>query len=421
MGYGTHLAGMVHGQRDKSQRKSSKAKKRHRRKEHSNSRDGDNQSEKDYDKRDRNHEGRKRRRSKRNNDDDDDERVGKKKSKHRSGSTHHRDDSRPKHKKEKRSRNSKVVTDASLRDKATSVDTTKLVSMGQISHEVPMKLLDTDIDYFAYNSHLRIFLYRKYGVCFEDLTSDESHAAFEEFVTFYNNGNLELDYYSSSLPQEALGQCLRTKYQWKFRTNKLEEQSLEMVRAGVKKQTEYSENGINTGVLIPSRRDVDGDNNEHPALHRSSDDIAAQRQSDKRHRERIVLANVEIHGIESKPDHGWERAREKKQQMSAKLHGAARDRDGDAGIELDDDAIYGAGGFDGGRGRGRSRGGEISYEEAVANERLRRERVEADKAARTSELLAKEAEKQKKMLEMLGLTGVKPGQKITIAPRNDSV
>ena len=77
--------------------------------------------------------------------------------------------------------------------------------------------------------------------------------------------------------------------------------------------------------------------------------------------------------------------------------------------------------FDGGgRGRGRSRGGEISYEEAVANERLRRERKEADKAARTSELLAKEAEKQKKMLEMLGLTGVKPGQKITIAPRNDS-
>jgi hypothetical protein len=32
--------------------------------------------------------------------------------------------------------------------------------------------------------------------------------------------------------------------------------------------------------------------------------------------------------------------------MSEKLHGAARDRDGDAGIELDDDAIYGAGGFE---------------------------------------------------------------------------
>jgi hypothetical protein len=395
------------------QHKNRKDKKRHRRKDHGD----DNQSEEDYEKRDR------RRRSKRN-DDDDDKRVDKKKSKHRSGSTHRRDDSRPKHKKEKRLRNPKVVTDASFRDKATSIDTTKLVSMGKIIHEVPMKLLDTDIDYFAYNSHLRIFLYRKYGIYFEDLFSDESHAAFEEFVTSYNNGNLELDYYSSSLPQEALDQCSRTKYNWKFRTNKLEEQSLEMVRAGVKKQTEWATTfaGQNTGVVIPNRRDVDGDNGEHPTLYKSATEIAAQRQSDKRHRERIVLANEEIHGIESKPDHSWERAREKKQQMSEKLHGAARDRDGDVGMELDDDAIYGAGGFDGGgRGRGHSRGGEISYEEAVANERQRRERREADKAARTSEVLAKETEKQKKMLEMLGLTGVEPGQKITIAPRDDSV
>lgn len=421
-------------QRNKSRRENRTDKKRHRRSSGNRGRGDDNQSEEECDKRDRNHEERKRRRSKMN--DDDDEQVEKKKSKHRS-STHHRDDSRPKHKKEKRSRNSKVVIDASFRDKATSIDTTKLVPMGEISHEVPMKLLDTDIDYFAYNSHLRIFLYRKYGIYFEDLTSDESHAAFKEFVTSYNNGNLELDYYSnnssgaSSLPQEASHQCSRTKYKWKFRTNTLEEQSLEMVRAGVKKQTEYSENGItvttdagqNAGFVIPDRRDftrnVDGDNDEHKTLCKSSTEIAAQRLSDKRHRERIALANEEIHGIQIKPDHGWERAREKKQHMSEKLHGASRERDGDAGIELDDDAIYDAGGFDGGgRERGRTRGGEISYEEAVANERQRRERREADKAARTSELLAKEAEKQKKMLEMLG---VKPGQKIIIAPRNDSL
>jgi hypothetical protein len=64
-------------------------------------------------------------------------------------------------------------------------------------------------------------------------------------------------------------------------------------------------------------------------------------------------------------------------------------------------------------------GGEASYEEAVAGERQRRERREADKEARTSELPTKEAEKQKRMLEMLGLSGVKLGEKITIAPRND--
>jgi len=89
------------------------------------------------------------------------------------------------------------------------------------------------------------------------------------------------------------------------------------------------------------------------------------------------------------------------------------------GMDLDDDVIYGAGG--GGRGWGQGGGGgEMSYEEALSNELQRWERRETDKAAQASELLAKEAEKQKKMLEMLGLSSVKPGQKITIAPRNDA-
>ena len=84
---------------------------------------------------------------------------------------------------------------------------------------------------------------------------------------------------------------------------------------------------------------------------------------------------------------------------------------------MDDDAIYGASGINGRRGRG---GEGVSYEEAVARERQRRERKGADIVARASELLAKEAEKQKNMLEMLGLSGVKLGEKITIAPRKDT-
>jgi hypothetical protein len=36
------------------------------------------------------------------------------------------------------------------------------------------------------------------------------------------------------------------------------------------------------------------------------------------------------------------------------------------------------------------------------------------------ELQKKEHERQENMLKMLGLTGVKPGQKITIAPRKDA-
>ena len=39
--------------------------------------------------------------------------------------------------------------------------------------------------------------------------------------------------------------------------------------------------------------------------------------------------------------------------------------------------------------------------------------------ARTAELLKKEEEKQQNMLKMLGLSGLKAGQKITIAPRKE--
>jgi hypothetical protein len=334
---------------------------------------------------------------------------------------HHRDEGRRRHKKEEKHGPKKIKE--SFKDKASPVDASKLVSMGDIVHETPAERLDAETDYFSHNSHLRLFLYRKYGIYFEDLTSTESHAYFDKFTKSYNAGELEKAYYNPSglLPQDALDQCSRTKHNWKFRTNRLEEQSLEMVRAGVKKQTEYNDKAAATGkicAVIPSRSDRKADDTHHPPVQKLATDIAARRQSDKRHREQIELANEEIHGI-SRPDHGWERDREKRKERSEKLHGAARDREGDAwgGTELDDDAIYGASGIDGRRGRG---GGEASYEEAVARERQRRERKGADIAARASELLAKEAEKQKKMLEMLGLSGVKLGEKITIAPRQDT-
>ncbi|KAL3768628.1 hypothetical protein ACHAW5_004323 [Stephanodiscus triporus] len=329
---------------------------------------------------------------------------------------HHRDEGRRRHKKEEKHGPKKI--EGSFKDKASPVDASKLVSMGDIVHETPSERLDAETNYFSHSSHLRLFLYRKYGIYFEDLTSTESHACFDEFTKSYNAGELEEAYYNPSglLPQEALDQCSRTKHNWKFRTNRLEEQSLAMVRAGVKKQTEYNDEAAATGkvcAVIPSRSDRKADDTHHPPAHELATDIAARRQSDKRHRERIELANEEIHGI-SRPDRGWERDREKRKERSEKLHGAARDREGDAwgGIEMDDDAIYGASGIDGRRGRG---GEEVSYEEAVARERQRRER----KGGRL-ELLAKEAEKQKNMLEMLGLSGVKLGEKITIAPRKDT-
>ena len=142
--------------------------------------------------------------------------------------------------------------------------------------------------------------------------------------------------------------------------------------------------------------------------------------TDKAHRERIKLANEEIHGVQSgKADTGWERNREKKRERSQKLHGAHRDRESE-GWELNDDDIYGTSAGGGVGGGGNKRGGDVSFEEALSKERQYRERKEAETATRTAGLLEKEAERQKKMFEALGLSGMmKPGEKITIAPRND--
>ena len=168
----------------------------------------------------------------------------------------------------------------------------------------------------------------------------ESHEAFKEFTTLYNTGKLEKAYYNELLPQDALDQCSRTKHKWAFKTNRTEEQSLSMVKAGVKKQTEYSTDkkqmaAVNLataakgrGVSIGPARPNQDEQQQQVAAQR-----AAQRQSDIQHRNRIKLANEDLYG---KSDPGSrERQMEKKREMSAKVHGASRDRESEAFGELD--------------------------------------------------------------------------------------
>ena len=344
--------------------------------------------------------------------DDHHEKHKKKKSRHRP-----HDDDEKKHSKHSSKRHKKGKRhDDSFRQKATKhSDTSKLVSLGEIISEPPQEPLDTDTNYFSHNSHLRLYLFRHYGIYFEDLTSEESHDAFKEFVSKYNDGKLETAYYEikGKLPQEALDQCQRTQHKWNFKTNKVELQSLKIVRDGVKKQTEYdADNNDKGGMMQRTQATTTAvaaapgpksaiQNDEH--TNKLSYD--ERRRADKRHRERIKVGNEEMYGT-GKADYGRERMIEKRREQANKIHGAARDRESEAGTELDDKAIYGGEG-----------GGDISYEAALAREKKFRERKEAAKQERNSELLKKEEDKQKKMLEMLGIAGLKPGEKIKIAPR----
>ena len=369
---------------------------------------------------------------KRSSRDGDDDRYEKSRSKKKSKHRHHHDDDykdKKKHSKHS-SRKSREKTkdkyhDNSFRQKATKLMNKNLISLGEITMQPPQELLHTDTNYFSHNSHLRLYLYRHYGIYFEDLTSNESHDAFQEFVSKYNNGELETAYYDpkGKLPQEALDQCSRTQHKWNFSTNRVEEQALKMVRDGVKKQTEYdAENNISTdnkgvgsmvqqttvGPMQPVSAAATKKGDEE---HNHKLSAGERRLSDKRHRERIKVGNEEMYGV-GKADRGsWERKIEKRREQSNRQHGAARDRESEAGaVELDDNAIYGGGGGGGGAG-------DISYEAALAREKKYREKRDAAKNERTTELLKKEEDKQKKMLEMLGIAGLKPGEKIKIQPR----
>jgi hypothetical protein len=143
---------------------------------------------------------------------------------------HHRDDKREKKRREEEKEPS-----------PSDISTSQLVSLGPITNKPPTEQLDPLLHYFSHNPHLRLYLYQTHHLHFEDLSSDSAREYFNEFVTKYNSGKLQEGYYEKTLPEEALDQCRsKTRTLWKFRVNGVEEEKLNLVKAGVKKQTEYN-------------------------------------------------------------------------------------------------------------------------------------------------------------------------------------
>jgi hypothetical protein len=161
---------------------------------------------------------------------------------------------------------------------------TSLVSIGPIRGNPPKTRLDPEQDYFAYHDHLRLYLYRHKGQYFEDLTSSEAHKVFVKFCSKYNQGKLEEGFYDDKeLPQEAMEQCKRTKHKWAFATTVAEEKSLDMIKAGVKKQTLYnvktssSGGSISRGKAVIAPRD-DENRIVLPVMGSSNDHVQQQHQ-----------------------------------------------------------------------------------------------------------------------------------------------
>jgi len=265
-------------------------------------------------------------------------------------------------------------------------------------------------------------LYREEGIAFGDLTSEEARDAFGRFANKYNSGQLEGAYYDpKGLPSEAVDQCKTTRHTWSFNTSTTEQQRLQLLQEGVRKQTEYNDPTTASKKKFAAAaaaaasqticKPVPQSNNEYQK--RTPTEIAADRAAHKRLRTHIKTAEDELSG--GRKD-GRERQIEQRKERAARIHGSAQDREElrmGGGTEMDDKDIYGSG------GAGAKHDAE-SFEVALAREKRNKARRDEKRSSRVMELQEKEQGRQEAMLKSLGLTGIKPGQKITIAPRRDT-
>jgi len=372
-------------------------------------------------------------------------------------------DERKRHKKKHKQSKSKSSFKSSKSSKASSksqgepksspptkrVDKSTLCPMGKPRGRPPDSAVDPEKDYFAYHKEFSIYLFREEGTCFNDVDTDEAHAAFSRFAAAYNTGALEEPYYTRNFPSGVVEESKTTKHSWNFQTTQSERRSLDDLQKGVRLQTEYSRNNNNNKINNNNNK-INNSNNkinnsgvcqvitgmEAPAPRATAVPLGAppkdrsfrptpeerleQRRADRRLREDVRVAHDELTG--GRKD-GRERLFEKKREHSARIHGASKDREGAvAGMELSDADLYGGGG--GGGASGGSRGDD-SFRAALTRRKDHQERANERRNNRIEELRAKERERQTNMLKKLGLEhlqGKADGTittKLTIAPRND--
>jgi hypothetical protein len=345
----------------------------------------------------------------------------KRKSSDRKRGNHHSDDdsrSRKKRRKESDRKDKKYKRKDSKRrheiasrheekgEKTVRVKKSDLYPLGALKGSPPAEPLDLEKDYFAYHQHLWVYLYREEGIIFGDLTSEDARSAFSRFAKRYNAGELEESYYGV-LPQLAIDQCQTTRHKWSFNTSETERESLRFLEEGVRKQTQFFKNDAaplketsEEGVRMPEV------SNERRRL--SAEERTAECMFNRRLKEHVRTVEEELKG--GRKD-GRERQIEKRKETAAKIHGAAKDREEArmGGVELNDEAIYGGGGD-----------GQLNFQDALSRERHRNAQRQQKNQDRIAELKKKEQDKQDAMIKMMGLTGIKPGQKITIAPRKDA-
>lgn len=323
--------------------------------------------------------------------------------------THHDRRDRKERKRQKKDKKHRKRDEKEKEPKIKKKKPKNLISLGEILGKPPEKTLTVDQDYFTHHEHLWVYLYRE-GIAFNDLTSDQARAAFARFAAKYNAGKLEAAYYDEKgLPLEAVEQSKTTSHSWAFQTSQTERDNLHLLQEGVRKQTEYVAASTTGTQPLPSLPNKIGKLEAAPAP-----EERRGKTPEERHRDRVVNRRLKAHVRTAeeelgggKKDYGRERQLEKRKEQAAAIHGAHREKEEArmGGVELNDEALYGGDG--------------TNFQQTLARQRERKSRREQEKSARIAELQKKEDDKQKAMLQMLGLSAIKPGEKIKIAPRND--
>jgi len=355
----------------------------------------------------------KKKRSRRYEDDYDDSSVERKSSKRRE----RKSDERKRERKERRRHDERKVDKKSKKKSrddyhgSSKKINKSLYPMGEPLGHAPDSLLDPIKDYFTFHEHFWAYLYRNEGVAFNDLTSEQAREAFERFAKAYNKGKLEAEYYDAKLPEPVLEECKTTKHSWSFNKSLTdrERKGLQSLQHGIRKQTEYNDSNNKTTSLAttdesfqplsgPSKTQMPPPPSRD--TRKTPEERLEERRANKRLREHVKSVREELQGG---PKDFRERQIEKKREQSDKIHGASREKH-DA-MELSDNALY---------------GGDSSHlQAALERERSQKARTREERAGRIAELQNKEKDRQENMLKMLGLQNLKPGQKITIAPRKD--
>ena len=307
---------------------------------------------------------------------------------------------RKRHKKHRHEERSHKKDKKKKKEKSAKHAQRNLISLGPPRKSPPAQLLDADKDYFAFHEHLWVYLFREKGLAFNDMTSEETRDAFRGFVKRYNAGDLAEGYYVDKLPAAVLEESKTTKHSWSFRVSETESRSLHSIEAGVRAQTEYKDPSKKEEPKQPSPYNPPREK-EPPRSH-DPEVRVRERVANRRLKEHVRTAEEEFSGGRKE---GRERMIEKRREVGARTHGAARDREAAvAGPEVGDDVLYGGGDED---------------KKMFARERERSEKRRENREKRISELEQKEKDKQEAMLKQLGLANIKPGQKITIQPRRD--